>query len=112
MGAPGYSFVEKPIIKVIPIDGMITDKSFVMISPGKIKAKQSFNNKIEVPFNLEYTNDKDEIIIDDNYKFLVNSNGSINLSDPVKLIGDPVKYQKSYSPKDISLRLTLSNREK
>jgi len=112
LGAPGYSFVEKPIIKVIPINGMITDKSFVMISPGKIKAKQSFNNKIEVPFNLEYTNDKDEIIIDDNYKFLVNNNGSINLSNPVKLIGDPVKYQKSYSPKDISLRLTLSNREK
>ena len=65
-----------------------------------------------VPFNLEYTNDKDEIIIDNNYNFMVNSNGSINLNNPVSLNGEPVKYQKSYSPKDISLRLTLSNREK
>lgn len=98
-----YEFIEKPIIKVVPQDGLITSHSFVVLSPGH---GRKINDVNQVPFTIEYKDDDDNLIIDDNYYFNLNDNGEINVHNPVGLNNDPKLYLRSYEPKLISIKIT------
>lgn len=92
--------INEPKIEILPINGKITKESFNYFSLGKFRKDGKYTTTID------YTNSDGTVEISNNYVFNV-TNGVIDISNPVELIGsnDVLKYKKSYKNKQIYIKI-------
>lgn len=94
------NIVNEPVIKIIPNRNTleIDEYSFIVIDPGL------FKNSGDTGFTLDYIK-PDGTIETGDYSFNV-INRSVDISIPVKVIGEPMKDLRGFKYKEISLKVS------
>jgi hypothetical protein len=89
-----------PVLKIIPDYNtkLITEKSFVIVDPGKFLGEKDY----EMPITLDYTDSKGNVILSTAYSLHIVDGEVVD----VLMNGEPMKYTENCKPKRITLQLT------
>lgn len=89
-----------PVLKIIPDYNtkLITEKSFVIVDPGKFLGEKDY----EMPITLDYTDSKGNVILSTAYSLHIVDGEVVD----VLMNGEPMKYTENCRPKRITLQLT------
>ena len=91
---------KEPVIKIIPNDNkMIDENSFVIIDPGAFSVDSGI-----IDATIEYTNIDGSVTLSNSYSFNINQR-KLDLTHPVNVEGNELKYTKKYSYNEISLKV-------
>jgi hypothetical protein len=91
---------KEPVIKIIPNDNkMIDENSFVIIDPGSFSVDSGI-----IDATIEYTNIDGSVTLSNSYSFNINQR-KLDLTHPVNVEGNELKYTKKYSYNEISLKV-------